>query len=232
MSDNGRFRTLIVQHEEATPGGLVYDWLETHGAEIDELRIDVEDKDVDPRAYDLLIPLGSEFAAFDDSVAWIPRERQLLREASEADVSVLGICFGGQLLARALGGESFRSSVPEIGWLPVRTRDPELVPAGPWFQWHFDTFTAPPGATVVADTDVGPQAYVVGRSMGVQFHPEVTPEIMEDWVRVYRHELDGQGVDPDRLLEQTHARAKENRETSWRLLDTFLKRVARLGGKG
>jgi GMP synthase-like glutamine amidotransferase len=232
MSDNGRFRTLIVQHEEATPGGLVYDWLETHGAEIDELRIDVEDKDVDPRAYDLLIPLGSEFAAFDDSVAWIPRERQLLREASEADVSVLGICFGGQLLARALGGESFRSSVPEIGWLPVRTRDPELVPAGPWFQWHFDTFTAPPGATVVADTDVGPQAYVVGRSMGVQFHPEVTPEIMEDWVRVYRHELDGQGVDPDRLLEQTHVRAKENRETSWRLLDTFLKRVARLGGKG
>jgi GMP synthase-like glutamine amidotransferase len=232
LSANGTFRALIVEHERATPGGLVYDWLGSHGAEVDELRIDIEERRVDPGEYDLVIPLGSEFAAYDDSIPWIPRERQLLLEATEAGVSVLGICFGGQLLARALGGQSFRADEPEIGWLTVRTSDPELVPAGPWFQWHFDTFTAPPGATVIADTDVGPQAYVVGRSMGVQFHPEVTPQIMDDWVRVYRHELDGEGVDPDRLLEQTHARAQENRQTSWRLLDAFLARVARLGGKG
>ncbi|MGZ8701384.1 MAG: type 1 glutamine amidotransferase [Gaiellaceae bacterium] len=231
MNDNGKFRALIVEHERATPGGLVYDWLDAQGAEIDELRIDVEEKHVDPRAYDLVIPLGSEFAAFDDSIPWIPRERQLLQEATEAGVSVLGICFGGQLLARALGGESFRAEASEIGWLPVRTRDPELVPEGPWFQWHFDTFTAPPGATVLADTDVGPQVFVAGRSMGVQFHPEVTPQIMDDWVRVYRHELDAEGVDPDRLLEQTHVRAEENRATSWRLLDAFLARIARLGRK-
>ena len=168
------------------------------------------------------------FAAFDDHIGWIPRERALLRKAVDADVSVLGICFGGQLLARELGGDAFRAGVSEIGWLPVRTKDPELVPEGPWFQWHFDTFTAPPGATVIADSEVGPQAYVIGRSMGVQFHPEVTPKIMDDWVRVYRHELDAEGVDPDALLEQTHTRAEENRKTSWRLLDAFLERVAKL----
>lgn len=228
MNENGKVRALIVEHERATPGGLVYDWLDSHGAEIEELRIDVEDRDVDLSEFDLIIPLGSEFAAFDDHIAWIPRERALLRKAVDADVSVLGICFGGQQLARELGGESFRAGASEIGWLPVRTKDPELVPEGPWFQWHFDTFTAPPGATVVADTDVGPQAYVIGRSMGVQFHPEVTPTIMDDWVRVYRHELDAEGVDPDALLEQTHARADENRKTSWRLLDTFIRRVAGL----
>ncbi|MGZ8696093.1 MAG: hypothetical protein ACXWZ1_01920 [Gaiellaceae bacterium] len=72
---------------------------------------------------------------------------------------------------------------------------------------------------------------MAGRSMGVQFHPEVTPQIMDDWVRVYRHELDAEGVDPDRLLEQTHVRAEENRATSWRLLDAFLARIARLGRK-
>jgi GMP synthase-like glutamine amidotransferase len=228
MSGNGKVRALIVEHERATPGGLVYDWLDSHDADVEELRIDVDAGDVDPSEFDLIIPLGSEFAAFHDHIPWIPRERVLLRNAVDADVSVLGICFGGQLLARELGGEAFRAGASEIGWLPVRTKDPELVPEGPWFQWHFDTFTAPPGATVVADTDVGPQAYVIGRSMGVQFHPEVTPTIMDDWVRVYRHELDAEGVDPDELLEQTHARADENRKTSWRLLDAFIHRVARL----
>jgi hypothetical protein len=119
--------------------------------------------------------------------------------------------------------------VAEIGWLPVRTTDPELVPEGPWFQWHFDTFTTPPGATLIAETDIGPQAFVSGRSLGLQFHPEVTPEIMHDWVRAYRHELDGEGVDPDALLAETDRNAEENRRTAMRLLERFLNGVARLG---
>ena len=222
---NGSFRALIIEHERATPGGLIYEWLADHDAEVDELRIDVEEREVDPSDYDLIVPLGSEFAAYDDTIPWIEREKRLLQRAAEADVPVLGICFGGQLLARVLGGESFRAKTAEIGWLPVRTSDPELVPEGPWFQWHFDTFTVPDGATVVAETDVGPQAYVIGRSLGVQFHPEITPEIMDDWVRVYRHELDESGVDPDALLEETLQRAESTRATSRRLLDAYLERI-------
>jgi len=225
---DGTFRALIIEHERATPGGRIYDWLEEHGAEIDELRIDVEDRDVDPTDYDLIIPLGSEFAPYHDHIPWIPREVDLLRRAHDAGISVLGICFGGQLLARALGARTYRAETSEIGWLPVRSRDPELVPEGPWFQWHFDTFEAPPGSAVLAETDVGPQAYVVGRSLGVQFHPEVTPQIMEDWVRVYRHELDADGVDPDKLLAETVSRAESARATSRKLLDAFLERVAKL----
>jgi GMP synthase-like glutamine amidotransferase len=226
---NGAFRALIVEHERATPGGLVYDWLDDYDADVSELRIDVEEREVDPADYDLVVPLGSEFAAYDDSVPWIEREKRLLERAAAADVPVLGICFGGQLLARVLGGRCFRADASEIGWLPVRTRDPDLVPEGPWFQWHFDSFVPPEGATVVAETEVGPQAYVIGRSLGVQFHPEVTPTIMEDWVRVYRHELDGDGVDPDALLQETYDRAQSARATSRRLLDTYLERVAKLG---
>ena len=214
---NGRLRALIIEHERPTPAGFVSDWLAQHDADVDELKIDVEDREVDPREYDLLVPLGSEHPPYADH---IPAGRQ-------ADVSVLGICFGGQLLARALGSRCFRADVSEIGWLPVRSRDPELVPEGPWFQWHFDTFEPPRGAAVVAETEVGPQAFVVGRSLGVQFHPEVTNEIMEDWVRVYRHELDAEGVDPDALLAETYARADSARETSRRMLDAFLERVAK-----
>jgi predicted secreted protein len=64
--------------------------------------------------------------------------------------------------------------------------------------------------------------------MGLQFHPEVTTQIMEDWVRVYRHELDADGVDPDALLAETYEREESARASSRRLLDAFRKRVARL----
>lgn len=221
-------RVVILQHEEPTPPGHVTEWLEQHGAEAEVFRIDLEDRDLDPTGYDLIVSLGSEFAAFDDSHDFVPREARLLRKAVDADVPILGLCFGGQLLARVLGGEVYRGDQSEIGWMPVRTRDPDLVPEGPWFQWHFDVIRPPDGVDVLAETDLGPQAFVAGRSLGLQFHPEVTPEIMDDWVREYRHELDAEGVDPDALMEETTRRAEESKRTTWQLLETFWDRVARL----
>jgi GMP synthase-like glutamine amidotransferase len=220
---------LILQHEEPTPPGHVTEWLAAHDASVETLRIDLEDREIDPTGYDLIVSLGSEFAAFDDSKRFVTREARLMGKAIEADVPVLGLCFGGQMLARVLGAEVFRGTESEIGWLPVRSEDLELVPEGPWFQWHFDSFTVPPGATLIADSDVGPQAFVVGRSLGLQFHPEVTPQIMDDWVREYRHELDADGVDPDALLDETNRRATESRRMAWQLFDRYLGEVAHLG---
>jgi len=228
MRTEPEFRALIVQHEEPTPPGLVSEWLDQRAAVVDILRIDLDDRVPDPRDYQLIVSLGSEFAAFDDSIPFIRREAELLRQAAAADVPVLGLCFGGQLMARALGGQSFRAGRSEIGWLPVRTNDPELIAEGPWFQWHFDTFTLPPGARLLAETDVGPQAYVIGRSLGLQFHPEVTPEIMDAWVQSYRHELDADGVDPDALLEETRRRAPVSRRLAERLLNRYFDAIVRL----
>ena len=220
-------RTLILQHEAATPPGHMTAWLAEQSAQVETLRIDEDEREVDPRDYDLIVSLGSEFAAFDDTVPFVPREVGLFANAMEAGVPILGLCFGGQMLARVLGSKLYRSQVCEIGWLPVRTNDPELVSEGPWFQWHFDTFTPPPGAKVIAETDIGPQAYVAGRSLGLQFHPEVTPEIMDEWVRVYPHELRAEGVDPQGLLDETRRRAAEARQRTWRLLDRFRDEVAK-----
>jgi GMP synthase (glutamine-hydrolysing) len=224
-------RVLVVQNESASPGGLINEWFEEQKARVDVLRIDVDDRDIDPRDYRLIVPLGSEFAAYDESRPFVRRSRDLLERAVEADVPVLGVCFGGQLLASVLGGRAFRAAESEIGWIPVRTRAPELVSEGPWFQWHFDTFSTPPGATLIAETDAGPQAFVSGRHLGVQFHPEVTPEIMEGWVGTYRHELDDEGVDPDALLEETRRRAERSRTASLRLLRRYLDTVARPGSE-
>jgi GMP synthase-like glutamine amidotransferase len=216
---------LVVQNEEASPPGLVREWLEDQDADVEVLRIDVEDGDLDPRGYDLIVPLGSEYAAYEEDRPFVQRSKRLLDRAVERDVPVLGVCFGGQLLARVLGGDAFRAPSSEIGWVNVRSRDPELVAEGPWFQWHFDSFSVPSSATLIAENDAGPQAYVQGRHLGVQFHPEVTPEIMDRWVATYRHELDEEGVDPDALLEESHRRAGEAREASLRLLRRYVDTV-------
>ncbi|NUU26271.1 MAG: C26 family cysteine hydrolase domain-containing family, partial [Streptomycetaceae bacterium] len=93
----------------------------------------------DPRDYDVIVPLGAPWSVDDEATigAWVGGEIALLRDAVAADIPVLGICFGGQALATALGGGVERAPRPEIGWTPVRSDDPALVSEGPWFQWHF-----------------------------------------------------------------------------------------------
>jgi GMP synthase-like glutamine amidotransferase len=224
--ERSRLRALIVQHEDPTPAGHFTDWLVERGGTADVYRIDLQERDVDPAAFDVIVSCGSEFAAFDDSKPFVRREVGLLGRAVDAGVPVLGLCFGGQLLARVLGGHGFRANRSEIGWLPVRSRDPDLVPEGPWFQWHFDSFTLPEGTELIAESDVGPQAFVAGRHLGLQFHPEVTVDVMDEWVRVYRHELDADGVDPDALLEETKRRASDSKRMAWQLFDRFADRIA------
>jgi len=222
-------RALVIEHEPDVPAGLVDDWLVARGAEVDLFRIAGDARDRDPAEYDLIITLGSEAAAFNDTVPWIGPEQQLLREAFDADVPVLGICFGSQSLARALGGRGMRAARVEIGWMEIESSDPVLVPAGPWLQWHRDTFTLPGGATLLAESPAGPQAYTIGRSLGVQFHPEVTPGIVADWVAGARDELDREHVDADRMVADAHALDADNRARALALFDVFFDRVARAG---
>lgn len=205
------------------------DWLEARGAEQDLWRIRDERREWDPRDYELIVSLGSEYAAYDDTIPWLALELRLLAAAAAANVPVLGICFGSQLLARALGGEAMRAARAEIGWVAIDTREPALVDAGPWMQWHYDTFTVPPGASVLAESPVGPQAFTIGSSFGVQFHPEVTPEIVASWVDAGRNQLARAGLDADRVLAETRELSSENRGRAWQLLDAFMDRVARVG---
>ncbi|MGD9735173.1 MAG: type 1 glutamine amidotransferase [Solirubrobacterales bacterium] len=222
MTASDRVRALIVEHERATPGGLVQSWLEER-ADVTVLPIDVEGTpQPDLGEYDVIVSLGSEFSAYDE-LPWIAQELELLVEADERRAPVLGICFGGQLLARALGGSVFPADSAEIGWLSVGSRETGLIADGPWFQWHFDTFSTPPGAVTLAANEVGPQAFRIGPHLGLQFHPEVTQKIMDDWVAVFRHELDEHGVAPDRLLEETRRTLAVSSANSMRLLEAFFR---------
>lgn len=218
-------RALVLQHEKDAPGGHVTTWLEARGADQDVCFISSDGRGVNPRDYDLVVSLGSVASAYDDTLPWVAREADLLRDAAERDVPVLGICFGSQILARALGGRATPSEHPEVGWVPVRSDDPELVAEGPWFQWHHDKFSPPAEARLLAENSAGPQAFVLGRSLGVQFHPEVTIPIVDDWVALGMETLTRRGIDPEGLMAQTRSIDDENRSRAWRLFDAFLARV-------
>jgi GMP synthase-like glutamine amidotransferase len=224
--DSSPLRALVVQHEDSAPGGYVGEWLEERGADQDLYRIYADERSRVAGDYDLIVTLGSASAAYDDTIPWVERELRLLSDASEHDVPVLGICFGGQILARALGGRAFRNERAEIGWRHVRSSDQSLVPGGPWFQWHFDAFTAPPVSRLIAENAIGPQAFVAGRCLGLQFHPEVTPEIVRWWATSDRDELEREGVDPEALVYETSQLERESRAAALRLFDSFLQRVA------
>ena len=138
----------------------------------------------DPTHFDAIVPLGARWSVYDEALTstWVGAETQLVLDAATAGIPTLGVCFGGQLLAQAFGGQVMRSDQPEIGWYDMDSDLPEVIPGGPWFEWHFDRFTVPPGATEIARTGTTPQAFMVGRTVGLQFHPELDPELLELWL--------------------------------------------------
>lgn len=138
----------------------------------------------DPTRYDVIVPLGARWPVYDEPLksTWVGAEMELVREAAAAGVPTLGVCFGGQLLAQAFGGSVYRSETPEIGWFDLESDHHDLIPAGPWFEWHFDRWTIPPGATEIARTSTTSQAFALGRAVALQFHPELDPALLELWL--------------------------------------------------
>jgi GMP synthase-like glutamine amidotransferase len=160
----------------------------------------------------LAVSLGSERSADDLTHAWIGRELEWLRTADRSGTSILGLCFGGQALAVALGGGVARASLPERGWVTVSTCCPELISAGPWLAWHDDVIELPPRAQLLAHNDSGPQAFRVGRHLGLQFHPEATAQILHDWIETSRNgEVDGAAVLSQAKYEFPRAAADAHR---------------------
>lgn len=181
----------------------------------------------EPEPAPLLISLGSDHSVYAPHVAEpVAAEVGLIRAALDGGSSVLGVCFGGQLLAAALGGEVHPIERPEVGWCPVESVDPALVPSGHWAQWHFDGFTVPPGARLVAESPSGPQAFTFGQALGLQFHPEVDESIMMRWAQgpYSRAQLDSIGVDPNDLRQQCRDHAPANVERTRTLVGEFLRR--------
>ena len=206
-------RVLFLYNDPSAPEAVLGDVFSESGFEISTFEVvppdRVDDPGVtvsfpDPTRYDVVVPLGSRWAVYDETLPWVADEVAMVRDALAAGVGVLGVCFGGQLLATALGGWVARSPHPEVGWHEVHSENPALVPPGPWFQWHFDRFTPPTGSTVVARNDCAPQAFVHGRALALQFHPEVDEALVRRWIAEDTGgDMAQLGLDPDEVQTRT-----------------------------
>lgn len=120
-----------------------------------------------------------------DEDAWIAQLLVLIREANAKDIPVIGHCFGGQLLSKALGGTVTRNPVKEIGWTKVRVLAPDLLPDTPEFvtyEWHGETFSIPEGGRRILESDhCANQAFTVGPHLGMQCHVEMTEAMVREW---------------------------------------------------
>jgi GMP synthase (glutamine-hydrolysing) len=184
---------------------------------------------------DLLIVLGGPIGAYDDDVYPFLRDELgvLERRLSRAQPT-LGICLGSQLMARALGARVFAGSQKEIGWGNV-----ELTDAGrasclgaldgdvPVLHWHGDTFDLPTGAVRLASTALYEnQAFEYGRNaLALQFHLELEPVRLEQWLVGHAVELGVAGMSIPELRAGTAAVAGRVRDPAERVFASWLREL-------
>jgi GMP synthase-like glutamine amidotransferase len=228
----------IVHHADAGPG-VFAEAIAQAGAELDEWLIpEGSPPPRDPREYTAVVALGS--AAHVDQAEehpWLAEERELLSELVQADVPVLGVCFGAELLAQAGGGDAVRAPRPEVGWFevevdPAGAGDPVLGPLAPRFEafgWHSYEVILPEHASLLASSEACIQAFRVGdRAWGIQFHSEVTHRDLLRWIDESRSDPDADGLDTEALRAQTELSIERWNDLGREMAGRFLAEATRL----
>jgi GMP synthase (glutamine-hydrolysing) len=184
----------VIQHVPFETSGLLGEEIRRRGHQLQTTALYHGELLPSATDFDMLIIMGGPMSVHDEEqYPWLLAEKELIGDAIRQGKKVLGICLGAQLIAEVCGGRVYPAAGKEIGWWPVKWAEaPETIE----FHWHGETFDLPPGAELLASTDVCiNQAFRIGdRVLGVQFHPEVTEEILRDMVANEGWELEGQGA--------------------------------------
>ena len=228
-------RVLGVRHPGGGTCGLLAERCEAGGHELTEWIPGAgEPLPAPPAEFDAIAVFGGGMNVRDtDRLPWMRAEVELLRDALQLGVPVLGVCLGAQLLATAAGAEIRRSPSPEIGWFDVARcfegeRDPIFAGLPARFlayEWHSYAFALPAGSVELARSAACPQAFRLGEhAWGVQFHPEVVPEIVREWALDYESDPDAiaMGFDPPAHIAEAAERLPAWMEIGRTLFDGFL----------
>lgn len=227
-------RVLLISHEPQSGSGMIGQILRAEGFEVDAhfILADPAAPNVnfpDPAAYDAVMVFGSFSNAYDDAArVWVDPEVALIRDLVDRDIPYLGVCFGGQLLAEAIGGHVERApaGADEIGL--VTFADTDLpIPQGPWFTWHEDRTVVPESAEVLVRNDHAVQLFRYQRAVGTQFHPEAEVNLVRGWTEV------GPDHIPDRtsaaeLLNDLSDNSEQLRANCQELVDWFFDEIAKV----
>jgi GMP synthase (glutamine-hydrolysing) len=195
-------RVLVIENYPKTGLGLAATALSEAGAECRVLRTYAGDTlPSETDGFDALILLGGAQDALDDrNHPYLKDEAALARSFGDEGKAVLGSCLGAQIIARGYGAKNILGRPLEFGWHEVRATkegrsDPVISaigPSSPLFHWHVDTFTLPPGAVHLAESDATSiQAFRIGRAVyGIQFHFEAGTELVASWTRDFAEEIE------------------------------------------
>ena len=230
-------RVLALQQVWDDPPGVLGTIMEAYDIACDVVKVE-EAPIPDLSGYDALIALGGPQNVDEDDIhPYLTEEKRLLRDVVAQDIPFLGMCLGGQLLARALDAPVTRRHYAEIGFFEVQLteegrRDP-LFDGLPGYQqvlhWHEDTFGIPTGAVRLATSDGAKnQAFRFGRrAYGLQYHIELTPPMLDTWLRYpeYKQELIRiAGPDaPERIEKERARRYPIYREHTRIVFENFLR---------
>jgi GMP synthase (glutamine-hydrolysing) len=185
-------RVLSLIHQDDAPTGTFADAVRERGDSLTEWNVARGLPPEPPASYDAVFVFGGGMHVDqEDDHPWLRDEDDLIKDVLGEQVPVFGVCLGGQLLAKAAGARVRPAPREEVGWHevelteeaasdPVFGGQPERFEA---FQWHSYAFDLPPGAVPLARNAVGLQAFRIGETAwGIQFHAEVTREIVEGWI--------------------------------------------------
>jgi GMP synthase-like glutamine amidotransferase len=204
---------LSIVHQADAAAGVFADEVAARGHTLDDWLIPEAPEPPAPlEEYGAVLVFGGAMHVDqEDRHGWLRDERHLLQRLAADGVPLMGVCLGGQLVAKALHAHVRRLPSPEIGWPVVELTDeasgdpvfaglPERFPA---FQWHLYHFELPVGGVPLARSERCLQAFRAGTATwAIQFHAEVTGESVQDWLRSYDPEEDGR-LDAPALLAET-----------------------------
>jgi len=230
---------LIIKHVDIEGPGLIENFLRQE--RIPYQILGLESGVHLPRLDDLatIVVLGGPMNVYEeDHYPFLREEDLFIKEAIQRGKTVLGICLGAQLIAKALGAKIFKSPVKEIGWFDVSltrigSQDPclsRLPKTFSVFQWHEDTFEIPnAGKLIATSTFVPHQAFRYGENAyGLQFHLEVTEEMIREWMETYEEEFENLQVPPPcskaEIMTETATNIKSYTERGMLFLRNFFRR--------
>jgi GMP synthase-like glutamine amidotransferase len=217
MGEQTRNEVLLVQHHPADAPGAIARELRARAVPVRDVR-GYEGDEIPTSVAGLLglVVMGGPMAADDvETYPFLASEQRLVEAALDAQIPVLGVCLGAQILALALGGAVARGAASEIGWHEVErveTLDPLFDGVPPTFRpfhWHEDSIALPPGATLLARSRVtAVQAFRKGEAYGLQFHLESDRAMVEAMVRGFGG---GQAVAKQATLDTPACLAEQER---------------------
>jgi GMP synthase-like glutamine amidotransferase len=198
---------LSIQNTEIETLGNLKKLFESDGFEIETKHVKKDSIPQEVDNYAAIVILGGYMSVY-QNLPFLEEQQKLIRNANHHQVPLLGICLGSQLIAQALGGRVYKGQRKEIGWFEVKVNNEgrndifkgitnERIKV---FQWHGDTYELPKSAILLASSNLYPQAFKVGTSIGILFHLEVTHEIIRNWTSNYRLEMTEVGVSTDSIL--------------------------------